>query len=161
MYLFNACEGPCLGKKNKKKKKKKKKTNSILFCKSETNRYYKNIQKENKEKKREREKKKKKETAERIFINVCVQSQQNHEKWNWIQLPILIVLRFNDTSTLVGHFVSSPRERDKRDRRDSRRDERDKQGRKRNRNESEETEEIKFIPALSLPATRIASIVQL
>ena len=34
---------------------------------------------------------------------------------------------FNDTSTLVGHFVSSPREREKRDRRDSRRDEREEQ----------------------------------
>ena len=34
----------------------------------------------------------------------------------------LIVLGFNDTSTLVGHFVSSPREREKSDRRDSRRD---------------------------------------
>ena len=32
----------------------------------------------------------------------------------------LIVLGFNDTSTLVGHFVSSPGEREKRDRRDSR-----------------------------------------
>ena len=31
-------------------------------------------------------------------------------------------LGFNDTSTLVGHFVSSPREREKSDRRDSRRD---------------------------------------
>ena len=37
----------------------------------------------------------------------------------------LIELGFNDTSTLVGHFVSSPREREKRDRRDSRRDERE------------------------------------
>ena len=54
----------------------------------------------------------------------------------------LIELGFNDTSTLVGHFVSSPREREKRDRRDSRRDEREGQGRKRNKNESEETEEI-------------------
>ena len=58
----------------------------------------------------------------------------------------LIVLGFNDTSTLVGHFVSSPREREKRDRRDSRRDEREGQGRKRNRNESEETEEIETSP---------------
>ena len=57
----------------------------------------------------------------------------------------LIVLGFNDTSTLVGHFVSSPREREKRDRRDSRRDEREGQG-KRNKNESEETEEIKTSP---------------
>ena len=58
----------------------------------------------------------------------------------------LIELGFNDTSTLVGHFVSSPREREKIDRRDSRRDEREGQGRKRNRNESEETEEIKTSP---------------
>ena len=35
----------------------------------------------------------------------------------------LIVLGFNDTSTLEGHFVSSPREREKRDRRESRGDE--------------------------------------
>ena len=58
----------------------------------------------------------------------------------------LIVLGFNDTSTLVGHFVLSPREREKSDRRDSQRDEREEQGRKRNRNESEETEEIKAFP---------------
>ena len=32
----------------------------------------------------------------------------------------LIMLGFNDTSTLEGHFVSSPREREKRDRRESR-----------------------------------------
>ena len=55
----------------------------------------------------------------------------------------LIVLGFNDTSTLVGHFVSSPRQREKRDRRDSRGDERERQGRKRNRNGREEKEEIK------------------
>ena len=60
---------------------------------------------------------------------------------------ILIVLGFNDTSTLEGHFVSSPREREKRDRRESRGDEREGQGRKRNRNESEETEEIKTFPS--------------
>ena len=58
----------------------------------------------------------------------------------------IFVLGFNDTSTLVGHFVSSPIEREKRDRRDSRRDEREEQGRKRNRNEREETEEIKTFP---------------
>ena len=45
----------------------------------------------------------------------------------------LIVLGFNDTSTLEGHFVSSPREREKRDRRESRGDEREGQGRKKNR----------------------------
>ena len=32
----------------------------------------------------------------------------------------LIVLGFNNTSTVVGHFMSCPREREKRDRRDSR-----------------------------------------
>ena len=67
---------------------------------------------------------------------------------------ILIVLGLNDTSTLMGHFVSSPREREKRDRRDSRRDEREGQGRKRNRNESEETEEIKTSPPYPYPLQR-------
>ena len=47
-----------------------------------------------------------------------------------------------DCVGVVGHFVSSPREREKRDRRD----EREEQGRKRNRNEREETEEIKTFP---------------
>ena len=42
----------------------------------------------------------------------------------------MIVLGFNDMSTLVGQFVSSSREREKRDRRDSRQDERERQGRK-------------------------------
>ena len=68
------------------------------------------------------------------------------------------MLGFNDTSTLAGHLVSSPRERENRYRRDSRRDEREGQGRKRNRNGSEETEEIKNIPPLPLPATMIAGL---
>ena len=59
----------------------------------------------------------------------------------------LIVLGFNDTSTLVDHSVSSPWEREKRDRRISRRAVREGQGRKRNRNESEETEGIKHSPS--------------
>ena len=54
------------------------------------------------------------------------------------------MLGFNDTSTLVGNFVSSHREREKRD---SSGDEREGQGRKWNRNESEETEEIKTVPS--------------
>ena len=40
-----------------------------------------------------------------------------------------------------GHFVSSPRKREKRDKR-----EREEQGRKRNRNESEKKEEIETFP---------------
>ena len=68
------------------------------------------------------------------------------------------MLEFNDTSTLVSHFVSSPREREKRD---SRGDEREGQGRKRNRDEKEEIEEIKNIHPLPLPATRIPSLTQL
>ena len=60
----------------------------------------------------------------------------------------------------MGHFVLSPREREKKDRRDSRGDEREGQGRKRNENESEETEETKT-PPLPLPATRIAGLAQL
>ena len=68
--------------------------------------------------------------------------------WIWQKIELLVVdfrlwFGFNDTSTLVGHFVSSPREREKRE---SRRDEREEQGRKRNRNESEEIEEIKIFP---------------
>ena len=63
-----------------------------------------------------------------------------------MRLLCLIVLRFNDTLTLVGHFVSSPSEREKRDKKkdskgdererqggDSKEDERERQGRKRNR----------------------------
>ena len=61
-------------------------------------------------------------------------------------LPNLIQLGFNDTSTLVGHFVSSPREREKGDRSDSRGDEREGQGIRRNRNESKEIEEMKTFP---------------
>ena len=71
------------------------------------------------------------------------------------------MLGFNDTSTLVGHFVVSPREREKRDRRESRGDEIEGHGRKRDRNEREETEEIKNIPPLSLPTTRKAGLDQL
>ena len=59
---------------------------------------------------------------------------------------VLFVLGFNDMSTLVGHSLSSPREREKRDRRDSGGDEREGQGRKRKMNEIEETEEIKTFP---------------
>ena len=74
---------------------------------------------------------------------------------------LLIVLKFNNMSTLVGHFVSSSRERKKRDRRDGRGDEIEGQGRKRNRSESDETEEIKTFPHLPLPATRIAGFAQM
>ena len=66
-------------------------------------------------------------------------------------IGVLIVLGFNDMSTLEGHFVSSPREREKRDRRESRGDEREGQRRKRNRNESEETEELKTFPLYPYP----------
>ena len=44
----------------------------------------------------------------------------------------------------MGHFVFSPKEREKTD---SRGDEREGQGRKRNRNESEETKEMKTAPS--------------
>ena len=50
-------------------------------------------------------------------------------------------------STHVGHFVPSPREREKKDRTDSRGDEREGQGRKKKRNEREETEEIETFPS--------------
>ena len=84
------------------------------------------------------------EKLEDVSFFVCWISLENLSR-SYL-LGNLIVLGFNDTSTLVGHFVSSPREREKSDRRESWRDEREKQGRKRNRNESEETEEIKTFP---------------
>ena len=68
----------------------------------------------------------------------------------------LVVLGFNDTSTLVGH-VSSPRERENRDRRDSRGNEREGQWRRRKMNESEETEEVKISP-LRAPAAMVAAL---
>ena len=77
------------------------------------------------------------------------------------QSCFLIVLGFNDMSILEGHFVLSPREREKRDRRDSRGGEREGQGRKRNRNLSKETEEINTFPTLPLPATRVTGLAQL
>ena len=46
-----------------------------------------------------------------------------------LALACFIMLGFNDTSTLEGHFVSSPREKEKRDRRESRGEEREGQGR--------------------------------
>ena len=89
--------------------------------------------------------------SEKVYGRVHGASWQIHvgvwsAPWVW-----LIVLGFNDTSTLVGHFVSSPRERERSDRRDSRRDEREGQGRKRKRNESDETEEIKTSPPYPYP----------
>ena len=36
-----------------------------------------------------------------------------HDHLNKLSITGLIVLGFNDTPTLVGHFVSSPRERKK------------------------------------------------
>ena len=67
-------------------------------------------------------------------------------KYFFLIFPRLIVLGFNDTSTLVGHFVSSPREKEKRDRRDSRGDERERQGRKGEMKEGEGTEGIASFP---------------
>ena len=58
----------------------------------------------------------------------------------------MTVLGFNDMSTLIGHFVLSPREWELRDKRDSRGDEREGQRRKRKMNKSEETEEINTFP---------------
>ena len=72
----------------------------------------------------------------------------------------LIELGFNDTSTIAGHFVSSPKDREKRDRRDSREDEREGQGRK--ENEWKWRNRInKNIPPLPFPAARIAGFAHL
>ena len=90
-----------------------------------------------------------------IFHSFSIHFYRSVYEYTWKQSKFvglwLIVLGFNDTSTLQGHFLSSPREREKRDRRESRGDEREGQGRKRNRNESEETEEIKTFPLYPYP----------
>ena len=78
-------------------------------------------------------------------------TENTQHRYNYFIVIRLIVLGFNDTSTLEGHFVLSPREREKRNRRESRGDEREGQGRKRNRNESEETEEMKTFPLYPYP----------
>ena len=80
-----------------------------------------------------------------------------------------IVLGLNDTSTLVGHFVLSPGEREKRDRRDSREDEREGQGKKKEnkwkwrnrRNKKTPTSPPHPHPPLPLPAARTAGLAKL
>ena len=89
-----------------------------------------------------------------------------NSKWRWpvkVQFGAnLIALGFNDTSTLVGHFVSSSREREKRDRRDSRGDEREGHGRNSEENEWKwRNRRNKNIPPLPLPAARVAGLAQL
>ena len=71
----------------------------------------------------------------------------------WLLSGTLIVMGFSQTSTLVGHFVLSPRAREKRDRRDSRGSEREGQGR--NRNETEETEETRNVSLRKHPYSNI------
>ena len=66
------------------------------------------------------------------------------------------MLGFNDTSTLVGYFVYSPREREKRD---SRRYERE--DRKERETGVEVKKHNKNLPPILLPATRIAGLAQL
>ena len=91
------------------------------------------------------------------FLHICIRFTHISVNVQLFQRFVpLIVLEFNDTSTLVGHFVSSPREREKRYGRDGRGDEREGQGRKRNRNESEEsdrgyTEPIPYPPTTPKP----------
>ena len=76
-----------------------------------------------------------------------------------VTLRIFIVLGINDTSALVGHFVSATREREKRDRddrRDNRRNERE--GQEEIQEWSEETTNKNIPPPLLLPATRLAGL---
>ena len=75
-----------------------------------------------------------------------------------LSVRVLIVSGFNNTSALVGLFVSSPKEREKRDRTDSRGDKREGLGKKRKMKESDEREEITIFPPLPLPAARTAII---
>ena len=68
-------------------------------------------------------------------------------------------MKWHDTSTLVDHYVSSFRERDKIE--GIVEEMKEGTGKTRSRNKSEETEENKNIPPLPLPAARIASLGQL
>ena len=56
-------------------------------------------------------------------VQNCIRCK-NVSRTNLAHVMLLIILGFNDTSTLVSHFVSSPREKEKSDRRGSRGDER-------------------------------------
>ena len=78
-----------------------------------------------------------------IILSYLLDAFIRKKKYAHVHITVNFVLGFNDTSTLMGHFVSSHREREKRDSRDSTVDEREGQGRKRKNIESEETEEIK------------------
>ena len=67
--------------------------------------------------------------------------KKGHNSVKILQMIWLIVFGFTDTSTLVGHFVLSPREREKRNTRDSRGDGREGQDRKREMKEVKEQKE--------------------
>ena len=65
------------------------------------------------------------------FAKYLIQATKIHcQLIQKLYLVFVCLTGLNDTSALVGHFVSSPRERKKRDRRDSRGDEKEGQWRK-------------------------------
>ena len=106
----------------------------------------------------------KRSSRDLILQNIYLQQWRIVQQWYWLYHTKhwFIVLGFNDTSTLVGRFMSSPREREKRDRRDSTGDE------KRDREDREQewkckNRRNKYIPTPPLPlsATRIAGLAQL
>ena len=72
-----------------------------------------------------------------------------------------IELGFNDRSTLVGHFVLSPREREKRDRRDRRGVQIEGQGRKENEWKWRNRRNKNIPLYILIPATRIEDLAQL
>ena len=71
------------------------------------------------------------------------------------------MLGFNDMSALVGHFMSSPREREKRDRRDLIVEEMKEMDRKERGAGMKVKRRNKNIFPLPLSATRIAGLAQL
>ena len=86
---------------------------------------------------------------ENSSVAIFCMSQKLKER-DFVRILFVIVLGLNDTSTLVGHFVSSPREREKTE------DEREGQVRKRKINKSEEKKKQK-IP-LPLPVAKTAGL---
>ena len=102
-----------------------------------------------------------------FFFSKALMNYQWNSKWCHLgslllQALLLIVLGFNDMSTLVGHFVSSTRTREKRDRRDSRGDERERHQRKMKMKESDKTEEIsKFHGEFMSPALFLFEVLKM
>ena len=85
------------------------------------------------------------------FIGICCNSFSHSDL---CKICRLTVLGFNDTSALVGHFVLSPREKEKKE-------EIVEVMKERDREERGTGIKVKKFPPPTLPATKIAGLAQL